>query len=120
VIPPFIWMAVIFFLSHQSTIAYPASLDARIVSTLGHIGVFAVLAVLIWWALGLCPLSLDRRAVLSVVLAILYGVTDEWHQSFVPGRMPDMMDIVADTFGATVAMILMTWLARRNIPETAA
>jgi VanZ family protein len=120
VVPPFVWMAVIFFLSHQPTIDYPAGLDAKVVSTFGHIGVFAVLSVLIWWALGLSRLSLGRRAVLSVLLSLLYGLTDEWHQSFVPGRTPDMMDIVADTFGATMAMLAVTWLARRCTPGSTA
>jgi VanZ family protein len=113
-------MAVIFFLSHQPTIEYPGGLDAKLVSTLGHISVFAVLSVLIWWALGLSPLPLGRRATLSVLLSMLYGLSDEWHQSFVPGRTPDILDIVADTFGATMAMLAVTWLARRNIPGSTA
>ena len=113
-IPPVVWMGVIFFLSHQPTIEYPGGLDARFISTMGHVGVFAILSVLIWWALGLSGLSPGRRAVLSVALSLLYGLTDEWHQSFVPGRTPDIMDIVADTFGATIAMIVVTWLARRT------
>jgi VanZ family protein len=113
-------MAVIFFLSHQPTIEYPGGLDAKLVSTLGHISVFAVLSVLIWWALGLSRLPLGRRATLSVLLSMLYGLSDEWHQSFVPGRTPDILDIVADTFGATMAMLAVTWLARRYTPGSTA
>jgi VanZ family protein len=37
---------------------------------------------------------------LSFLLATLYGVTDEVHQSFVPGRNPDWRDVVADGLGA--------------------
>ena len=43
-------------------------------------------------------------AVLAVVLTSLYGASDEWHQSFVPGRMAGVADWMADTLGAAVAV----------------
>lgn len=47
-----------------------------------------------------CP---PRRAlVLAVALASFYGATDEFHQSFVPGRNADVLDWVADTLGAAL------------------
>lgn len=107
-------MAVIFLVSDQPTLPYPDDLDAKVISILGHVGVYAVLAVLIWWALGLTSLSTGWRAVVPVILCFLYGLTDEWHQSFVPGRTPDIRDIVADTTGALLAMLLVTWLERRS------
>jgi VanZ family protein len=51
----------------------------------------------------------------SMVLLItlcgtLYGVTDEFHQSFVPSRQVDALDVVADTVGAAVAAVaLYAW-----------
>ncbi|MDR0991105.1 MAG: VanZ family protein [Propionibacteriaceae bacterium] len=52
------------------------------------------------------------RAVGAVVLASLYGVTDEFHQSFVPGRSPDPKDWMVDTIGAICGVVLV-WLAVR-------
>lgn len=114
IFPPIAWICLSFYLSHQPTLPYPGDLDAKIISTMGHVGVFGVLAVLIWWALGLADLVLGRRAGLSILLTLGYGLLDEWHQSFVPGRTPDVRDIIADTAGATLAMIVVTWLARRQ------
>jgi VanZ family protein len=45
------------------------------------------------------------RAVLAAALATVYGVTDEFHQSFVPGRTPDVIDIAADAAGAMASAI---------------
>jgi VanZ family protein len=52
--------------------------------------------------------------VLPVAIALLYGITDEWHQSYVPGRSPDVRDVVADTVGAVLAMLVVAWLVRRG------
>lgn len=115
IVLPLAWMGLIFSLSHQPTLPYPQDVDAMIVSTLGHVTVYAVLAALVWWALAGTGVSGGWRAGLAVAVAVLYGVTDEWHQSFVPGRTPDVRDIVADTVGAVLAIAVVTWLARRGV-----
>jgi VanZ family protein len=43
----------------------------------------------------------------SLVLSSLYGVSDEFHQSFVPGRTPDVHDWMADTWGAAMAILVL-------------
>ena len=48
----------------------------------------------------------------TVVMSSLYGVTDEFHQSFVPGRTPSVVDWCADTLGACVGVGLVMAAAR--------
>ncbi len=51
----------------------------------------------------------DRRAsILAWGLAVLYAVTDEFHQSFVLGRHPSAVDVVIDGIGA--AVLLFVWM----------
>ena len=50
------------------------------------------------------------RGFLAIVLATLYGVTDEFHQLFVPGRSADRYDVLADFLGAGLGVAL-GWLA---------
>ena len=45
---------------------------------------------------------------LALLLAIAYGITDEVHQHFVPGRHMDPLDLLTDAVGAAAAV----WLAR--------
>ncbi len=44
------------------------------------------------------------RCLLVLVLCVAYGATDEWHQSYVPGRSPDWGDLLHDGIGAAVAV----------------
>lgn len=55
-----------------------------------------------------------RRWWWVVVLAGLYGLTDEFHQRYVPGRTPDLRDVLADVIGAGVVVVaLVVW--RRSV-----
>ena len=45
-----------------------------------------------------------RGAVLALITVSFFGATDEWHQSFVPGREADLLDWLADTSGAALAI----------------
>lgn len=55
------------------------------------------------------------RCLLVVLLCVLYGATDEWHQSFVPRRTADVHDLLHDGIGAAIAA-LAVWLWR--LPRT--
>lgn len=48
-----------------------------------------------------------RQIFVAWVLATLYSATDEFHQSFVPGRHPAATDVMIDSLGAALALILV-------------
>jgi VanZ family protein len=50
---------------------------------------------------------------LAVAVATLYGVTDEWHQAFVPFREPDRLDVAMDLLGALMGVGACAWVERR-------
>ncbi len=52
--------------------------------------------------------------ILAVAFCSLYGVYDEWHQSFVQGRTSDVADWIADTTGAAMAIFLFYKLRIRS------
>jgi VanZ family protein len=51
-----------------------------------------------WSAVG------ARALVLAWIIAALYGVSDEFHQAFVPSRAADVRDVIADSVGAALAL----------------
>jgi VanZ family protein len=50
----------------------------------------------------------------AATIAVVYGVTDEWHQAFVPGRHADVADVLADAVGAVLAVAVVGAIARRG------
>lgn len=80
-----------------------------------HFFVFGLLATLVARN-GFVP----RLGWLAVLAVSAFGATDEWHQSFTPGRSVEVADWVADTLGATVAVaVYALWPAYREALERA-
>ena len=89
----------IFFLSSQSRlIDTPLAFPHK--DKLMHAGAYAIMAYAAWRAFRHHVEPCAWLAVASICFASLYGVSDEFHQSFVVGRDADVWDWLADTVGA--------------------
>ncbi|MEK7217385.1 MAG: VanZ family protein [Chloroflexota bacterium] len=111
-------MALIYWLSSQPelpTLA-PAGYEQAL-TTLAHLGEYGVLGALGWWAAGVHPPRASARALLLLALATVYGLSDEWHQSFVPGRTAESYDVVVDGAGAALGLLIAKRLETRRWTE---
>jgi len=110
---PFVWMGLIFWESSQSSLpTVPEPVLELLVKKSGHMLIFGILAVLWWRALDTVPSLRPRALWWALGLTIAYAVADEWHQTFVPGRHGNMVDVLIDSAGAT--LILQAWLRVRS------
>ena len=106
------WMAVLFYLSHQPTLETPALFPGQ--DKLFHALAYGVLGFLLLGSLVPATdgfTSIQIRS--SILIASLYGISDEFHQYFIPGRSSDAWDWVADTLGAVIAVSLLAWMSRK-------
>lgn len=71
-----------------------------------HIFLFFVLALLVWFALVQLIRHRPRRAAAVAVLCILLAASDELHQKMVPGRSGELRDVLVDTAGILIALLL--------------
>jgi VanZ family protein len=71
-----------------------------------HAIAYAALAALLVPGLRGAGLPARRALLAAIALASLYGVSDEIHQAFVPGRTADVLDWAADTAGAAVGAVV--------------
>lgn len=101
-LPSILLMGFIFWFSSQPPSNLPNFDWAdKVLKKGGHILGYAMLAWSYWYALDLRP----NKRWLAWLFAILYAMTDEYHQSFVTGRYPSVWDVfVFDNLGALIAL----------------
>jgi len=106
-LPALAVMALIFVLSSLSglRVSEDAAVDKPFRIT-GHLLAFAALAASLLLALSRGRRPRLAHVVIASAVTVLYGASDEWHQSFVPDRTGRLDDLVVDTIGAIVGLAL--------------
>lgn len=113
-VPPAALVALIFALSAQPNLRFVTDdmLDFLVRKT-GHMGVFGILALLLWRALATTT-GWQRPWAWALALTVLYAASDEWHQGFTAGRHPAILDVAIDAAGALVALALVGVIRSRH------
>jgi len=111
-LPVLAWMTVLFYLSSRpstpSLLAFPHA------DKLAHAIAFGILGGLLAFARLPVALGSVGRVGLVTLLVAAYGLSDEFHQSFVEGRDSSAWDLLADTFGGLGAALAVMWWQRRR------
>ncbi len=110
------WMLVIFIGS-----SFPGE---RIPGKVSHISVvFHTIEYLLLYIFSVAAFSRAQRTqwnrspeIIALLFCIIYSVSDEIHQIFVPGRNADIWDIITDGVGAISGMIAWQWQMKKFIP----
>ncbi len=107
-LPSVILMAIIFSFSSIPSSEMPTfGLWDFLIKKGGHMIGYGLLALAYWYAFGWNK----KFWWLVILLAVIYAISDESHQSFVPGRHPSWVDaFVIDGFGAGIAVTIVYWL----------
>jgi VanZ family protein len=103
-----LWAAVIFTLS-----SIPSLELSFMLRKFAHMGVYAVLTVLLFLALHTHTKRKQTALVLAALLAGCYGLSDEWHQTFVAGRHGAFRDVGIDVMGIAGSYALVQYLPFR-------
>ena len=105
-LPAILFMILIFYLSSRPVSGWIRSLPVIIGFKVAHMIEFGLLFYLFRSAI-LETMTLKRWEVfvLSLILTVLYGISDELHQLFVPYRTATLIDVFADGVGAVVVQV---------------
>lgn len=125
-----LWMGLIFYLSHQAgsesselsagivgfivklirTILPFISFDLELlhffVRKFAHFFAYFLLGLLLIYAVHIERLPTRRSILFSFVFTVAYAISDEVHQLFVPGRSGELRDVLIDSFGSAVGMVV--------------
>lgn len=114
------WAALIFGLSGVPSLQTGLGFMDFVLRKIAHAVEFAILSLLLVRALARTWPDWPRSRWLAVaaVAAILYAMSDEFHQAFVPGRGPSIVDVMIDTGGVALALISVGRVGRwLSVPE---
>lgn len=109
--PATLWAAVLFYLSSRSFPDGPPlpGISDKVV----HLLLFGTLGALLAWGRFRAAPSLHHGLLLA--LGLLYALSDEFHQRFIPGRTPSGWDLLADGVGLVAGYAAVTrWVAARQ------
>jgi len=141
--PVLLWMIVIFILSTDSFSSaattplvapflflhlFPGLSAIHVVETiellirkLAHGSEYFILAILLMRAVNARSAGIvtKRHMIWSLTVAVIYALSDEWHQSFVPSRSASVSDVIIDAIGASCGILssyLRSWRTNMTSP----
>lgn len=79
----------------------------RIIRKIAHFSIYTLVGLLLMGLLSTYKIKENWRMILSVLLGMIYAVSDEIHQSFIPGRTPQITDVYIDTLGVVLGVLLI-------------
>ena len=106
-LPVVAWAAVIFAFSSVPDLGTGLGGWDLVLRKIAHAAEFAVLGVLLLRATG--------RAGSAFAIGVLYAISDEVHQSFVPGRLGSPIDVAVDAAGVAVGVLLWQSVRTRRL-----
>jgi VanZ family protein len=106
------WLPRIEFYYDQQLITWkqPYSMAEFFIRKAGHVSEFAILTALWMRTLTFTRLERANRILASGGISLLYAASDEWHQTFIPGRTGHSIDVVVDSLG--ILMVLAIYSVR--------
>ena len=108
-----VWAEIIFLLSAVPSLASPfGPWYDFVLRKIAHVGEYAFLTVLLLDAFRASGVERKRAFFYAGVSAFLYALSDEWHQTFVPGREGSLRDVGIDALG--VAAVIYSFVRARS------
>lgn len=112
-IPAIVCMIIIFILSSMTGSELKKVFPFIPDFNWGHLAAYFILTLTYYYAFNHW-LSKPRIFFIIIIVSLIYGITDEFHQYFVPSRVPDVNDLIADVVGASIASFILFLIWKRK------
>lgn len=84
----------------------------KIIRKMAHFSIYTVVGLLLMGLFSTYHLKNNWRVIMTIVIGILYAGSDEFHQSFSPGRTPKVTDVYIDTLGVLLGILLVLFVKK--------
>ncbi len=80
----------------------------KVIRKIAHFSIYTVVGILVMAFISTYQIKEKNRIIISTIIGIIYACSDEIHQSLVPGRSPMITDVMIDTMGVILGILLIT------------
>jgi hypothetical protein len=88
-----------------------------IIRKIAHLSVYFILGILAYINLREYMKVTPALVIYSIIFCFVYASTDEIHQLLVNGRSGNICDVILDTCGATLSIIMLYYFSRRRLKK---
>ena len=115
------WIALIFYVSSIPYLGIKGldEIANQISRKSIHVIIYGILTLLIWYSFPKLDIHLPMKILLCTVLSILFAISDEFHQYFIPGRCCNAEGVFFDLIGIA-AVIAWLGIKRSSVPPATA
>ena len=122
----FVWMAVIFYFSHQSgdvstqisdgvlnTVLsflpnlFDYAFFSYIIRKFAHFTEYFILGILVYHLMNQYRFVSKKEFIWMILFCVIYAISDEFHQLFIGDRSPKIFDVMIDSLGSCCALALL-------------
>jgi VanZ family protein len=112
-LPVIAWMGIIFIFSSIPDLKSGLEEDF-ILRKIAHVTEFAILTFLLFRAIIIDKPKINKAIIYSLIIALFYAFSDEFHQSFVKGRGCSFRDVGIDSIGVLITISLCYIKSRKG------
>jgi VanZ family protein len=114
-LPFLLWAVIIYSFSSNPTVSTSeVHWQDFVIKKTAHVIEYFIFTLLLYRALRQSKIKNRRAVFLAILVAFVYGMSDEFHQSFTPGREPKIRDVLIDTSGSLLFFLFLYKIAPRN------
>ena len=110
------WMVLIFYVSSIPYLGIKGldEIANQISRKSIHVIIYGILTLLIWYSFPKLDIHLPMKILLCTVLSILFAISDEFHQYFIPGRSCDVKGLLFNFIGIAA---VIAWLGIKRFSK---
>lgn len=79
----------------------------KVIRKIAHFSIYTAVGLLLMALISTFEMKEKNRIIISLIIGIIYACSDEIHQSFVPERSPMITDVMIDTMGVMLGILLI-------------
>lgn len=82
-----------------------------VIRKIAHFSIYTLVGLLLMSFISTYNLKENKRIIISLCIGVLYATSDEIHQLFIPGRSGQITDVILDSMGVLlgILLVLIVW-----------